>query len=323
MNARRYTLSQSRKKIALALEEGHVLFDPNDAADLFREAGVLFQGQIKKDFQQLVAFNKAITEERRQYLREERRDIDAELRRINSELTELGKRRSDALSFLSSTDSIEKYKRATDELVILRADIASLQRRREYLHRLQELREEIREIDAKREKLQIAIERDVERQNASKEGRFTSIRLFFNEIIQEVLSRGALLSVSQNRVGHLDFSAEILDDSGRSTSADLGHTYRKLLCIAFDMAVLRAYLRDQFPRFIFHDGIFESLDDRKKENLIAAIRRYSELGVQHIITVIDSDVPTTGDEPLFAPDDICLTLHDEGAEGRLFRTDAW
>ena len=106
-----------------------------------------------------------------------------------------------------------------------------------------------------------------------------------------MIDRKALLSVSPNQSGHLEFKAEILDESGNATSADLGHTYRKLLCIAFDMAVLRAHLDDKFPRFVYHDGVFESLDDRKKENLLAVIRRYADLGVQPVITLIDSDLP--------------------------------
>lgn len=43
------------------------------------------------------------------------------------------------------------------------------------------------------------------------------------------------------------------------------------------MAVLRAHLDEKYPRFVYHDGVFESLDDRKKENLLAIIRRYAEL----------------------------------------------
>ncbi len=60
------------------------------------------------------------------------------------------------------------------------------------------------------------------------------------------------------------FHAEITDAAGKPTSADLGNTYRRLMCIAFDLAVLRAYSNDPFPRFVYHDGVFESLDDRKK-----------------------------------------------------------
>lgn len=91
-----------------------------------------------------------------------------------------------------------------------------------------------------------------------------------------------------------------------------------------DLAVLRAHLDEQFPRFAYHDGVFESLDDRKKENLLAVISRYTALGIQSIITLIDSDLPQrTTDEPVFAPEDIVLQLHDEGDRGRLFKMKAW
>jgi uncharacterized protein YydD (DUF2326 family) len=61
------------------LEEDQILFNPDEAQRLFEEAGVLFKGQIKKDFQQLIDFNRAITDERRGYLQEEREEVEAEL----------------------------------------------------------------------------------------------------------------------------------------------------------------------------------------------------------------------------------------------------
>jgi len=325
LNAERYSLNQNKKKIITSLEEDQILFNPDEAQRLFEEAGVLFKGQIKKDFQQLIAFNRAITDERRGYLQEERAEVEAELKRINAELNILGKKRSEMLSFLSGTDIFGKYKQVSDEMVTLRADITSLERQRGFLHRLQELRTEIRALTEERGHLQTQIEADVEKQNSDQNSMFSAIRVFFSEIVEEVIDRKALLSVSPNQVGHLEFRAEILDESGNATSADLGHTYRKLLCIAFDLAILRAHLDDKFPRFVYHDGVFESLDDRKKENLLAVIRRYAELGLQPIITLIDSDLPVRAvDEgPIFSTDEVVITLHDEGEQGRLFKMKAW
>ena len=325
LNAERYSLNQNKKKIITSLEEDQILFNPDEAQRLFEEAGVLFKGQIKKDFQQLIAFNRAITDERRGYLQEERAEVEAELKRINAELNILGKKRSEMLSFLSGTDIFGKYKQVSDEMVTLRADITSLERQRGFLHRLQELRTEIRALTEERGHLQTQIEADVEKQNSDQNSLFSAIRVFFSEIVEEVIDRKALLSVSPNQVGHLEFRAEILDESGNATSADLGHTYRKLLCIAFDLAILRAHLDDKFPRFVYHDGVFESLDDRKKENLLAVIRRYAELGLQPIITLIDSDLPVRAvDEgPIFSTDEVVITLHDEGEQGRLFKMKAW
>ncbi|MBI3118250.1 MAG: DUF2326 domain-containing protein, partial [Candidatus Hydrogenedentes bacterium] len=240
LNAERYSLNQNKKKILASLEEDQILFNPDEAQRLFEDAGVLFKGQIKKDFQQLIAFNRAITDERRGYLQDERTEVEAELKRVNAELNALGKRRSDTLSFLSGTDVFNKYKQVSGEMVTLRADITSLERQRGFLHRLQELRTDIRALTEERGHLQTQIEADVEKQNFDKISLFSAIRLFFNEIVEDVIDRKALLSVSPNQLGHLEFKAEILDESGNATSADMGHTYRKLLCIAFDMAVLRA-----------------------------------------------------------------------------------
>lgn len=325
LNAERYSLNQNKKKILASLEEDQILFNPDEAQRLFEQAGVLFQGQIKRDFQQLIAFNRAITDERRGYLQEERGEVETELKRVNAELNAMGKRRSDILAFLSGTDVFNKYKQVSNEMVTLRADITSLERQRGFLHRLQELRTDIRTLTVARGHLQTQIEADVERQNADNTSLFSSIRLFFSEIVEEVIARKALLSVSPNQTGHLEFKAEILDESGNATSADLGHTYRKLLCIAFDLAVLRTHLDAKFPRFVFHDGVFESLDDRKKDNLLAVIRRYADLGIQPVITLIDSDLPVRGekDGPVFDASEIVLTLHDENEQGRLFKMRAW
>ncbi|WP_036289777.1 DUF2326 domain-containing protein [Methylosinus sp. PW1] len=324
LNQRRYSLAQNRKKVIASLEEDQILFDPEDASELFREAGVLFAGQIKRDFQQLIAFNKAITDERRGYLVEERAEIEAEFKTVNAELNTLGKRRSEMLAFLSSTDSFAKYKRLSGDLVTLRADIEGLERQREFVHRLQQLRTDIRNLAEEKTHLQAAIEADVEAKNADVDSLFSRIRLFFNEIVEDVIDQKALLSVVVNHYGHLDFRAELLDEAGIATNADRGFSYKKLLCIAFDLAVLRAHLDHAFPRFAFHDGVFESLDDRKKENLLGVIRRYSALGLQSIITLIDSDLPPRDDDdPVFAPSEIVALLHDEGDNGRLFKMKGW
>lgn len=325
LNNERYSLNQTKKKILASLEEDQILFDPDEAQRLFEEVGVLFKGQIKKDFQQLIAFNRAITEERRGYLQEERAEVEAELKRVNTELSAQGKKRSDMLSFLSSTDVFTKYKQVSDDMVTLRADITSLERQRGFLHRLQELRANIRLLQEESGHLQTQIEADVEQQNSDNNSLFSMIRIFFSEIVEDVINRKALLSVSPNKEGHLEFKAEILDESGNATSADRGHTYRKLLCIAFDMAILRAHRGNQFLSFVYHDGVFESLDDRKKENLLTVIHRYAELGLQPIITLIDSDLParTRDGEPVFEPQEVVLTLHDENEQGRLFKMSSW
>ncbi len=232
---------------------------------------------------------------------------------------------ADLPSKKSETDIFAKYKLLSDEMITLRADIVSLENQRGYLRKLQDLRAEILPLTEEKNNLRARIVADMEEQNTDQNSLFSKIRVFFSEIVEDVVDRKALLSVTTNKLGHLEFGADILDESGKVTDAGLGHTYRKLLCMAFDLAVMRAHLNGKFPRFVYHDGVFESLDDRKKENLLMVIRQYAQLGLQPVITLIDSDLPARGEEgdPVFAHNEIIVTLHDEDDEGRLFNMDAW
>lgn len=322
-NRRKYSLSLAEKKIEDSLKEGQVLFNPEKAEKLFQQTGVYFDGQLKKDFEQLIEFNKAITEERRAYLIAEKKEIDEELERIVGVLDALNSKRADYLQFLQSDDFREKFQKLSVELVGLKADIEGLDRRRNFVMKLQDLREDVRRISVDLSTIRSRLEKNIEDTNANNTSLFSQIRLHFSEFVESVIGRKALLEVKTNDKGHLEFSASILDEEGSTTSADAGHTYKKLLCIAFDLSVIRAHLVQDFPRFAFHDGAFESLDDRKTVNLLETVRLLGNEGIQHIITTIDSDLPKTRGESIFTNSEVILRLHDEGTEGRLFKCEAW
>jgi len=117
LNGRRYTLQANKKKIDLSLKEDQILFSPEEAKEMFAQAGVLFEGQIKRDFEQLLSFNRAITEERQGYLEEERSEIEVELKAVGTELAALGKQRSEMLRALSDTDAFLRYKHMSADTV--------------------------------------------------------------------------------------------------------------------------------------------------------------------------------------------------------------
>lgn len=325
LNAVRYTLSRNIKKIKDSLQEDKIVFNPNSAKRLFQEAGVLFGGQIKKDFEQLIAFNKAITKERQAYLEEELGESLKTLDDVKVQIEALGKKRVDALKFLSETDVFEKYKSDSDRLVTLRADIEGLLRQKTWLQKVQTLRGSIKKLNDEISDLRDGVATDLKKKNGDEKSKFSQLRLHFNDIVEEVLDRKALLSVSMNTNGHLEFHADILDAEGNTTSQGSGTTYRKLMCIAYDLAVLRVHTDAEFPRFVFHDGIFETLDDRKKENLLRVLHKYAAVGIQYIGTVIDSDLPSreAKSDAVFSSDEVILKLHDDGEKGRLFRMDPW
>lgn len=97
-----YRLSQLLWRLDESLKEESILFSPDEAARLFSEAGVAFEGQLKRDLERLVAFNRAISEERQEYLREERAEVAQRLQEIGPELEDLQSQRARLFDFLES-----------------------------------------------------------------------------------------------------------------------------------------------------------------------------------------------------------------------------
>lgn len=325
LNQRRYTLSHTVGELERGLVADKISFDPNKAKALFEEAGVSFPDQVKVDFEQLIAFNKAITEERSQYIRDELASSKVEIGRINVELKDLSARRRKSLEFLRSEDIFEKYRTLSAEVAKMAAEVELLKRQHNTLSDIQDKRRELREARAIYAELQGIAEQELRKASQERTSLLSRVRAYFSSQLKEVLGRDAILSVTLNGEGNLEFRTDFVDGNEISTSEADGTSFKKLLCVAFDLAVVRAHLDGAFPRFVFHDGIFELLDPRPKLNLLQSVKSYADLGIQSIITVMDFDLPSFVDDADrgVADGDIILRLHDDGVKGRLFHFEGW
>lgn len=306
----------NEKKLKKSLEENTIIFNPDDAQALFSEAGIIFDGQIKKEFSDLIQFHQAISNERSEYLKQELLEITQYIKDIKLKLSQLNQERAEKLSFLSDRDIFDKYKRSAKELVEFKAKLLSLEKTKEVILEKELLQNQIVSLNQECEGLEADIRSNVN-DNVQGDTTFSKIRQYFSQIIRSTLNKDAYLTVNVNTEGNLIFEYKF---SG--TQEHLGHTYKKLLCIAFDMALARTYIEQGYSLFLFHDGIFESLDDRVKERLLNVVREYSEYGLQQIITLIDSEVPNKQVQ-FIADSEIALTLHDKDDSGRLFKMPAW
>ncbi len=321
LNKSKYYLSSSLEKLNSSLEKHNVIFNLKEAEQILYEAGVLFEGQVKRSYDELIAFNKEITEERKKYLEEEFRDVQSELEEINSELKLLNKKRSEAMFFLKDAKTLEKYRSLSSGLVKIEAEIINLRNREDELTAYNEAVESFECYKSELEKNKSAILESI-KATRTKDSTYSKIKLNFNHIVKSMLDKDALISVEQNGEGNLDFKADILNSKGLETSESDGKTYKKLLCMAFDIAINQVYINSKYTHFIYHDGFLETLDNRKKEQFVEIIRELSSDGLQYIATLIDSELPNSHDN-LFTDDEIILKLHDDGVDGRLFKIKSW
>ncbi|NKX41770.1 DUF2326 domain-containing protein [Rhodobacteraceae bacterium R_SAG2] len=321
LNQIRYSLAHTISELERSLKADEIIFDPKKAKALFEEAGVVFPGQVTADFDQLIAFNKAITVERAEFIREELNSSRDYLEEIETQLRELNAQRQKSLAFLKSDDVFDKYRTLSAEVARTAAEIEILRRQHNTLLNIQDKRRELREAKAHYAELQGIAEEALRAASKDRSSLLSIVRECFSNFIRDVLGRDAILSVTLNGEGNLEFKTDFVDDNEISTKEADGTSYKKILCVAFDMAIVRAHLKGAFPKFVFHDGIFELLDPRPKLNLLDTVRSHADLGIQSIVTVMDFDLPDTG--KAINEDDIILRLHDDGETGKLFHFEGW
>lgn len=318
LNDELFYLENDRKRIKNSLKTKKISFSTDEAQSLFNEAGLVFPKQIKRSFDDLIQFNEAINKERIEYLSKELKEIEPKIQNISEELIKLNKEKSSKLSFLNEKNVFDKYKSLSQDVNEKTARLIYLEQIRDIIYQGEEIKKQKSLLSSELESIENQI-RDNVTQNVKSDSNsiFTKIRAYFGSIIQKTLNDDAFLSVNVNSKGNIEFEYKFTEKE-----AHKGHSYKKLLCIAFDMALARAYTEQGYCIFLYHDGVFESLDDRVKEKLLAVIREYSEYGLQQIITLIDADIPN-GIEDFIHKDEVIRILHDKDSSGLLFKMTPW
>jgi uncharacterized protein YydD (DUF2326 family) len=317
LNTDRYRTQYEISKTEESLKNTENTINVDKLKLLFSEVQLYFPDKLEKQYDDLEKFNKSISEERRKYLKENLEILKDELQIIDSELKQLEESKSEKLSFLTEKDTYSKFKEYQKQLSVLEADIERLNDKLKWIDKSVLIEKDINDIN---EKIKESVQTIQDAINLRKHAEINKI---FDEILKEVVNANAIISLKQNQQGNVDFSAEYVNSVDNNlTSEAEGTSYKKLLCMAFDLALLIHYSRNSFFRFVYHDGIIEGLDNRIKIRLLDKIKSIcNDYNIQHIITLIDSDIPTQNDGSLysFSADEICLELNDLDDNGKLFK----
>jgi len=316
LNTDRYRIQYEISKTEESLRNSESTINFDKLKQLFSEVQLYFPDKLGKQYDDLEKFNKSISDERRKFLKENLDELKIELQSIDTELKQLEQSKSEKLSFLTEKDTYTKFKEYQKQLSVLEADIERLKEKLKWIDKSVLLENEIKTIN---EKVKESVQ-DI--QSAINKRNHAEINKLFNEILTEIVGTNANIWLKLNTAGNVDFLAEYanpIDNS--STSESEGTSYKKLLCMAFDLALLIHYSKNSFFRFGYHDGVVEGLDNRIKIRLLDKIKSIcNNYNIQHIITLIDSDIPTQNDGSLysFMSDEVCLELNDLNDNGKLF-----
>lgn len=316
LNTERYRLDYEINKLEESLSHLNLNIKIQDLEELYKETELYFPEVLKKDFSDLIKFNEAISKDRKKYLTENLEDLKIQITAVNKELKTLEIDKSDKLAFLTEKDSYEKFKSYQKQLSKLEAEISRIYDKIKAVDQSLEIDEQIQGIHLQVENAVTEIREAVSKR------KHAEINRIFNNIIVDILGTNALISIQLNKQGNVEYSADYQNPADLlTTSESQGTTYKKILCMAFDLALLIHYRKSSFFRFAYHDGILEGLDDRIKIRLLNKVKSIcDEYDLQYILSLIDSDIPTDekGEKYIFTPDEICLELNDRDDLGKLF-----
>jgi len=313
LNTDRYRVTFEIDKIEKSLADVLDDIEMENIEELFSEVNLFFPDQLKKRYNELIDFQKSLTIERKQFLKENLSELKQEFTQINKSINELETEKSSLLSVLTEKDSYQKFKEYHKNLTETEVEI-------------ERIKDKLKAIDNS-----LIIEKEIETnkdivdnkinelKSALKDRKHATINKIFNSIIKDILNTNALISLNINRQGNIEYNADYQNPSDLiKTSEAQGTTYKKLLCVAFDLSTLINYSEKSFYKFVYHDGVLEGLDDRIKVRYINLVKTLcKKYNLQYILTLIDSDIPKDNLD-IISDKEICLLLNDKDNNGKLF-----
>lgn len=313
-----YDLDADIAQLETSISTG-VKFELKRIKQIFDESSVQFPDAVARSYEELVEFNRKLTRERNKALKIRLKELNAKRDDAVVEHQRQSGERQRLLAVVQEADTFRKYKALQREQSERRSALTFLESELARLDAVAEVEQSLRDVRNQRDAATTEIEKSLQRGSPIQ----ASVTRYFNRYVRQVLSISGEFIVGRNTSGNIDFEIRTKDVAGTDTSQDRGHSYRRLLCALFDLAVLKSLESLPFYHFVYHDGILEGLDNRVKVRLLDLVREVIRGGkLQYILSVIDTDLPRdieTGEQMSFKPEEIVLTLSDQGDAGRLFK----
>jgi len=297
-------------------------FNIEKVKKVFQETETYFPERLGSDYEDLIEFNQKITTERNKLLRNTVEVKMRELLNTNIKLFDCNGQRESLLTDLTNSDTFFKFKTHQKALVKVEGQPVKFQEKLDGIDKMisKELEVDILKGDIKSttERLKSVFQRTDENEN------FEAIRRNFNNFYKSIMDENALLFWNINKESNVDFippRVKLKQNRNEDTAKDEGNTYMKLLCVAFDMAILATYNNESYYRFVYHDDVLSQQDNGIKTRFLSLTKDLlKSYGFQYILSVIKSDLPADGDDKVieFGSQDIVLNLHDKDPSSTLF-----
>ena len=309
LNTQLYNLEYDISKLENSIRD-EFAFDLDKVSRLFAQVQIHFPEQLAKSYDDLVQFNHQITQERNEQIKETLVEKQQQAKQINKKLLSLNTQKEQYRNLIQDTSLFKKYSVYQKKLIEVEKELSRFQLQLEAIEEVRRKREEL--ADNQAEKLEEIIDKLKNIiDNTAQCDLYMNIRKDFLEIVKRILNEQAIISISLNKNNNIDFKPEF-----PNFAKDDGNTYYKILCVAFDLAILINYRDQSHFRFVYHDDVVGGDDNGVKSRLIDVVREIAETyDIQYLFSAVKDNIPPSQD----LSKDVILELHDRNDSGKLFQ----
>ncbi|MBT3207282.1 MAG: DUF2326 domain-containing protein [Bacteroidetes bacterium] len=220
---------------------------------LYKEFNVLLAENIKKTLDETIKFKKDLIKSRKEFINEEVKELKKKIDKRKKEINELENKRKNIFDFLSNEEAIKDLSEAHYRLTEKKNELSELKGRVDIYR---DLKIEKTEIEVEIKKLEVKV-LDFEKEISSYKYELSKIiHETYNAIYPEYKDDNSIFDI-----GATDKQSKIAI-SFLENSSMFGKGKNNVRTLIYDISLLfnSMYKNLNAPRFLVHDGIFDSVD---------------------------------------------------------------
>ncbi|HBA6353140.1 TPA: DUF2326 domain-containing protein [Escherichia coli] len=228
----------------LSLKNNITQLVENDLMEIYNSAGIYFNGELKRTYEEMVLFHNDIIKNKISFLESELLKKKEEIETVNKKINDLHEQESSLFRTIKEPETLKSINQLFNKLTELRENLANIESN---LSRINDTNALIKSLEDSREKLLLEIELAVQ----GLEKNIEIFNEFFGDLTKEIYGERYIFDLSfdvDKGKCNFDISCVIPNSNGGKKKGEI---------TAFDLAYIKFVdkIKLKRPTFVIHDSI--------------------------------------------------------------------
>ncbi|HHV2916670.1 TPA: DUF2326 domain-containing protein [Escherichia coli] len=228
----------------LSLKNNIIQLVENDLMEIYNSAGIYFNGELKRTYEEMVLFHNDIIKNKISFLESELLKKKEEIETVNKKINDLHEQESSLFRTIKEPETLKSINQLFNKLTELRENLASIESN---LSRINDTNALIKSLEDSREKLLLEIELAVQ----GLEKNIEIFNEFFGDLTKEIYGERYIFDLSfdvDKGKCNFDISCVTPNSNGGKKKGEI---------TAFDLAYIKFVdkIKLKRPTFVIHDSI--------------------------------------------------------------------